>query len=851
MSNSKTPQSLTELQLLVDALRRSCAEENSDVSADDARRELFASLDRWVAEARSRVERSRSIIDSALDALISINERGQIIEWNHQAELTFGWTRDEILGQSLRDILIPAEHRPGHDRAIAAFLSSEQSRALSRRMETTALHRNGDVIPVEVGVFTPSRIGDEFVFNAFVRDLREQNESARALRESESLYHSLVDNLPIHVSRKNTDGIITYANDSLCALLGVTVDQVLGKTDYDFFPPELAAKYVRDDQWVIETGQVFEAVEENRAAGQFRYFEVRKAPIRDHDKVVGVLVVFWDVTQRKRAEDQLHKAKEEAEAASRAKSAFVANMSHEIRTPMNAIIGMSDLLLDTQLEKTQREYLQMVRESGETLMSLVNDVLDFSKIEAGKMELGAEQFDLWDSLGNTMRSLAVRAHAKELELTYFIDPDVPRMVQGDEVRLRQVLVNLVGNAIKFTECGEVVLNVERMNGDDTNVIVSFAVRDTGIGIHPDKLSDIFIPFEQADTSTTRKYGGTGLGLNIATNLVELMGGHISVESEPGRGSRFSFTVCLRPIEVPRTTTMHLAIDQLAGLRTLVVDDNSTNRLILEKTLAMANISSDLAASVPEALKLLEGVQNTDRYYQCLITDVNMPQQDGYELVRTLRQRSDWNPPVIIVLTSAVRAGDIGLCRELKVAAHLMKPLKQLELLEAIASEVAAAGKTEITATRAVERIDGDAPPLRPLQILVAEDSPVNQKLAVGILTRQGHQVTLANNGREALDALREGTFDLVLMDVQMPEMDGLEATRHIRLGEQISGEHLPIVAMTAHAMAGDRDRCLAAGMDGYISKPIRMHDLYDEIRPLVSGGETGQASDDRRYHDAT
>jgi two-component system, sensor histidine kinase and response regulator len=666
------------------------------------------------------------------------------------------------------------------------------------------------------------------------------------LRDSEERFRGTFENAAVGIGHRHLDGRFLRVNQKFCTILGYPRDELLQRTGQEITHPDDLDAGVDLEEALLRGELPGFTLEKRyvRRDGSPVWVELSVSLQRDGagkpDYFIGIV---QDISNRKQLEGELRQAKEAAEAANRAKDEFLANVSHEIRTPMNAILGMTELVLDTPLEEDQRQGLKTVKSAADSLLGIINDLLDFSKIEAGKLELVPADFSLRGAVGDTLRALAVRAHKKGLELIYQVQPEVPDALVGDVGRLRQVLLNLAGNAVKFTDEGEVVVRVEIQGGSPApspgagEVGLRFTVRDTGIGIPPDQQERIFRAFEQEDTSTTRKYGGTGLGLTIASRLVALMGGTITVDSAPGRGSTFAFTACFGrqphpPEPVPASPPV-----SLHDLPVLVVDDNATNRHILAEWLRGWQTDPTSVGDGMAAMDALWHRAANGRPYALVLLDARMPDADGLAVAAMIRERAELAATRIILLTSGERPGDSARVRELRIDAQLLKPVQQDELLEAIyrvlRRDEGRRMKDERDRVSASDSSFLLPPSSFPLHILVAEDNELSAQVLEQSLTRQGHRVQLASNGREVLTLAEQGGFDLLLLDVHMPELDGFEVVQAVRERELTTGGHLPIIALTARSRKEDRERCLAAGMDDFQTKPIRPADLLAAIDRIL------------------
>lgn len=781
-------------------------------------------------------ERYRTLTETANDVIITVGHDGTILFVNRAAGKVFGYSPDELIGESLGKILPDCLRQ---SREFPDFGDPQFEPDAWETIEARGMHRGGALLSLEIsfGEFN----SEVRSFTAIIRDVTERKRADEAIRESEERFRELFENANDVLYTHDLLGSITSVNRAGEKLFGCIRAQIIGTSIYDLVVPEHRemARRMTERQLSGERPTTYEVDVLNTEGRRFT-LELNTRLIIQDGMPVGVQGMARDVTERKRAEVEMHRAKLAAEAATQAKSDFLANMSHEIRTPMNAVIGMTGLLLETPLSPEQREYAETIRSSGDALLTVINSILDFSKIESGKLELEQESFDLLACVEDALELFAAAASEKGIELAYTVENDVPKFIVGDVTRLRQILVNLLGNAVKFTERGEVVVSIwahkiagrrSRSSTGDAYEI-EIAVRDTGIGIPEERMDRLFKSFSQIDSSTTRQYGGTGLGLAISRSLAEMMGGTMWVQSEPGKGSTFSFLICASAGSELDVKERLEDPTLLAGKRVLVVDDNATNRKLVCRHTEAWGMTSREASCGTEALNLLTGGMEFD----VAVIDMQMPEMDGVMLAREIRKLDcARNLPMLMLTSLGRREG--RLVGQNEFYDILGKPMKPSQLLASLSSVFGKPAKTKVEA-RTNSTIDPTIADRVPLRILLAEDNVVNQKVALRILQRMGYRADVASNGFEVLDALRRQTYDVVLMDIQMPEMDGYEATR---LAVEEWGDGRPrIIAMTANAMKGDRELCLAHGMDDYISKPVRFGELQEALvrsRPRTPHGD--------------
>ena len=787
---------------------------------------------------RSEV-RLRAIVDTAVDGIVVINERGIIESVNPAVTKIFGYAPEQLIGHNV-NLLMPDPYHSEHDQYLRNYLASGLKKVIGIGREVLGRRSDGTSFPLELAV-SEMLVDGSKKFTGIVRDI-----SSRV--QAEMQFRQVVESAPNGMLMIDPQGTITMVNKQVEAMFGYSREELLGQPVELLIPQRFRLNHPRH-----RTG--YFSAPASRAMGVGRELfglhkdgtefpvELGLNPI-DTPKGQLALASIVDISPRKKTERDLAKAaqdlewknwelseaRDQAVRAGQAKTDFLATMSHEIRTPMNGVLGMTTLLLDTSLTPEQRDYLQMLRDSGESLLRIINDILDFSKIEAGKFTIEHIPFDLRLTIEDTLDILAPTAQGRQLELVGLIDAQTPRTLIGDPGRIRQILTNLVGNAIKFTEHGEVLIQVSQTDEDPGSVALRFEVIDTGIGLSPEAQAKMFQSFTQADSSTARKYGGTGLGLTICKRLVELMGGQIGLQSIAGQGTCIWFTIRFGThTDAAPALPPSPSVKSLAGLRVCLVDDNATNRSLLQYHVSAWKMRHESAVDGPSALALLRRAAAEGTPFDLAIIDMYLPDMTGLELCRLIKEDPAIRNTHLIMLTASGQRGDSLAAKEAGAAAYLTKPIRERHLADCIrlifgrddADQKPAPLITRHTIEETVAR---SAP-----QVLVVDDNPVNQKVAAKMLEKLGCRVDIAGNGMEALAAVCRHQYPLVFMDCQMPELDGFETTRLIRSQEK-PGEHLPVIAMTANAMEGDRESCLTAGMDDFISKPI----ITSELKKILA-----------------
>ena len=851
---SSQPKSFTERDLkLAESI-------GNQIAGTIASAQLFIERKQMEETLRESEERFRELYDHAPVSYHEYDLEGRITRVNRTELEMLGYTQEEMIGQPIWKF--NDEEEAARKRVLAKLagdiVPSKGYELAYRRKDGTTIW----LLAEDRLILDPE--GRITGMRGIIQDITERKRVEEALRGQSNFLRQVLDTIPIPIAYKNRQRIYLGCNTAFLKFYGLSEEQILGKTVHEVFPRDLADRYYQADSELFrEPGeQVYESEAQHTDGSRHDIIQY-KATFQDTDgHTAGLISAFLDITERKKAEEELKQTNErleqatsranemafQAEIANMAKSEFLANMSHEIRTPMNGVIGMTGLLLDTHLSPEQRQYAEIVRSSGESLLLLINDILDFSKIEAGKLDMETLDFDLYTTIEDFGESLAVRANDKGIEFNCMVDPDVPALLRGDPGRLRQILTNLTGNAVKFTHQGTIVVRAALTWKKDASVMVRFTVSDTGIGISKDRISALFSPFVQADGSTTRKYGGTGLGLAISKQLVGLMGGEIGVDSEEGTGSTFWFTAVFE--KQPEGTqkkdlTGRESLGALAGTRILVVDDNEVNRQIMTNHLGRWSFRHDEAADARTALSMLSMAAKAGDPYRAAFLDMIMPGMDGEELGRRIKAEPALADTHLILMTSVSQRGDAERLRTIGFEGYLPKPVKRHVLLECLRIVLSSPSRIQKEGRpNLVTRYSINEARRARIRILLAEDNITNQQVAMGILKKQGYRVDVTANGKEAVKALEEISYDLVFMDCQMPEMDGFEATRAIRDSQStVLNRRVPIIAMTAHAMKGDRERCMAAGMDDYLAKPVMPKVLTDMLAKWIVRSGDGDSSE--------
>lgn len=776
------------------------------------------------ADKRLSEEKFKSVFESSAVAITVGDVDERIISWNLAAEKMLKMNKAQLKNKKISELYPPDEWQRIHGLDI-------KSKHKQQHLESKMTAADGSIIDVEISISVlKDPEGNVTGSIGIIRDISERKQAERALMISESRFRTVFENSAVGLFVVSHDNRMVSWNKEVERLLEVPADKL--------YLLELSKLFSKNDWKIIDTvhrkqkkSNYFET-KLYRLDGSTVDVEVAFSCLNDEgDGHPGYMGILRDVSEKKRIEAE-QKARRAAETSSKAKSDFLASMSHEIRTPMNGVLGMLELLMDMELTGEQYEYIKAAKNSASSLLKLLNNVLDFSKIEAGKLSLEKVNFSLRDLIGDTVSTMAARAQAKGIELNCNIRPEVPNALTGDCDRLRQVIINLVGNAIKFTEAGEILIQIELEKYKGQNARIRFCVADTGIGVSKDKQALIFGNFEQADQSTSRRYGGTGLGLSISTSLVELMGGKISLSSpsemlshdEGGVGSCFEFALEFEVEEHEQQQSALVHDVHLEGLKILIVDDNAVQRKILKEMCESWQMIPTVSANASQALALIDQINFTKDIFDFLLIDAHMPEMNGFTLIERIRKRRACDTSKIIMMVEAGNVHDVTRCRQNGVEIHIRKPVYQSRLFDAIVNYIGApAQKRKQTFHKR------NAQEKKSLKVLVVEDNPVNQLVATKLLERDGHHPVVAADGKEVFKKLAEETFDLIFMDIQLPDMDGYEITSAIREMERMAGIRRPIIAMTANAMPGDREKCLAHDMDDYVAKPIRPQILYSVL----------------------
>jgi two-component system sensor histidine kinase/response regulator len=798
-------------------------------------------------EQKENAARTRAIVDHAADGIITIDDQCIVEEFNPAAERIFGYQAAEVIGQNVK-MLMPEPYHSQHDRYVKNYLETGKAKIIGVGREMVGRRKDGTNFPIYLAV-SEVQLKDRRIFTGIVRDISELKQAEEALRERALQLRTIFQKSPIGVLHVGKDGTVLDCNERHAELMGSTPEKIIGMN----LRKEIRNDEVRSAVYGALAGEQNEFEGEYTSVRGGKTVVVRSvfSPIEPGTSPTEVINTTEDITERKKMErelqeqiqeldeaqsamlnmmEDLDEEKARAEEATRAKSDFLANMSHEIRTPMNAVIGMAYLALKTELTPKQQDYLNKIQSSANSLLGIINDILDFSKIEAGMLDMESVDFQLEDTLDNISTLVGIKTQENELELLFKTDASVPTALVGDPLRLGQILINLSNNAVKFTEVGEIVVSTELVKKDNAQVTLKFSVQDTGVGMTSEQAAKLFQPFMQADASTTRKYGGTGLGLTISKRLAEMMGGEIWVESEQGRGSTFSFTANFG-LGQEKARKQYKPAYELRGMKVLVVDDNATSRNILQEMLESFTFEVTVAASGPEGIAELENAK-VDKPFELVVMDWKMPGMDGIEASRQIKDHEGLSKiPAIILVTAYGREEIMQQAEEVELDGFLLKPVNPSMLFDTI---IQAFGEAVPETSRIAQKSEQETEAsehIRGANVLLVEDNEINQQVAKEILEGAGLNVALAADGQEGVNAVKESNYDVVLMDVQMPVMDGYTATREIRKDKQF--KDLPIIAMTAHAMAGDEDKSLKAGMNGHVTKPIDPDQLFSTLQKWV------------------